>query len=97
MTLDAFRDHGRPRASLQEGVDGASDRLGAFATQGIDLDAVTEKLQADGAMLKEEVGEEDVAEAELGGGPPRAHVTHGVRLSRRVRSSDPRGAERSRS
>jgi transaldolase/transaldolase/glucose-6-phosphate isomerase len=50
VTLDAFRDHGTPRASLQEGVDGAAQRLEAFGGLGIDLDAVTEKLQADGVQ-----------------------------------------------
>ena len=47
-TLDAFRDHGRTRASLEEGVDAADAALLRLKDLGIDLNAIAEKLQADG-------------------------------------------------
>jgi transaldolase len=47
-TLDAFRDHGEPRASLEEGVRVAEQMLADVAALGIDLDGVTTKLQNDG-------------------------------------------------
>jgi transaldolase len=47
-TIEAFRDHGRPRASLTEDVGGAERRLAALAGLGIDLDRVTSELQREG-------------------------------------------------
>lgn len=47
-TLDAFRDHGVPRDSLLEDLDGALDRLSEAARLGIDLAAITDSLLADG-------------------------------------------------
>lgn len=49
-TLDAFRDHGRCRASLHEDV-GASAILSAAAAAGVSLEAVTDKLLEDGVKL----------------------------------------------
>ena len=49
-TLDAFRDHGRCRASLHESL-GASAALSAVAAAGVSLDAVTDKLLEDGVRL----------------------------------------------
>ncbi|MFQ5695406.1 MAG: bifunctional transaldolase/phosoglucose isomerase, partial [Terriglobia bacterium] len=49
VTLDAFRDHGRVRgATVAQGVDDARAALERLAKLGIDLNAITEKLQADG-------------------------------------------------
>jgi transaldolase len=50
-TLDAFRDHGRARASLTEDVAGARRALDELAAAGISLDAVTDELLADGVKL----------------------------------------------
>jgi len=50
-TMDAFRDHGRPRASLTEGVDDARAVMDAVAQHGLDLDGITEKLVQDGVEL----------------------------------------------
>ena len=50
-TLDAFRDHGRPRASLTEGVDEARRALAALSGAGIDMDSVTEQLLTEGVKL----------------------------------------------
>jgi transaldolase len=47
-TLEAFRDHGRPRASLLEDVGGADRTLAELAALGVDLDAVTDQLQIEG-------------------------------------------------
>ena len=47
-TIDAFRDHGRCRASLETDLDGAQDALKALGEQGISLPNVTDALLADG-------------------------------------------------
>lgn len=47
-TLDAYRDHGRPRKALAEGMERADEVMEGLAGVGIDLDAVTQKLQVDG-------------------------------------------------
>jgi transaldolase len=47
-TLNAFRDHGRVRSTLLEGLEEAHQVLAGLPELGIDLDAVTEKLQVDG-------------------------------------------------
>ena len=50
-TLDAFRDHGRPRASLTEDLDAACDTIAAVAATGISLDRVTDGLVTEGVAL----------------------------------------------
>ncbi|MGY3469654.1 transaldolase [Bradyrhizobium sp. LM6.11] len=47
-TLDAFRDHGTPRDSLEENVDDARRVLEELERSGVSLDAVTEELVKDG-------------------------------------------------
>jgi transaldolase len=47
-TIDAFRDHGRARASLDEDEDGAESTLRELAAAGISLDAVTDQLLEQG-------------------------------------------------
>jgi transaldolase/glucose-6-phosphate isomerase len=47
-TLSAFRDHGRPRASLEEEVTEAMDTLDALEKSGISLEKATDELLADG-------------------------------------------------
>ena len=47
-TLDAFRDHGKLRNSLEENIDGARAVLADLAKSGISLDAITTDLVADG-------------------------------------------------
>ena len=49
-TLDAFRDHGVPRASLEENVDGARATLDAVAKH-VSLEEITTKLTEDGVKL----------------------------------------------
>jgi len=50
-TLDAFRLHGRPRASLTEDLDGAHRTLDTLEEVGISLDEVTDQLLEDGIRL----------------------------------------------
>ena len=50
-TLDAFRDHGRPRASLAEDLDSARDTMAALAESGIVFKDVTDRLLAEGVDL----------------------------------------------
>ncbi len=50
-TLDAFRDHGRPRASLEEDVDAAQDAMDRLEAAGISMKDVTDKLLEDGVRL----------------------------------------------
>jgi transaldolase/glucose-6-phosphate isomerase len=47
-TMDAFRDHGKPRASLEEDVSEARDIVKRLAAAGIDLIEVGEELQKEG-------------------------------------------------
>ncbi len=50
-TLDAFRDHGKPRQSLTEDLDGARKAMSDLAGAGIVMKDVTDKLTADGVKL----------------------------------------------
>jgi transaldolase / glucose-6-phosphate isomerase len=50
-TFDAFRDHGRPRASLVEDVESAADTMATLAEVGISMKDVTDKLLVDGVQL----------------------------------------------
>ncbi len=50
-TFEAFRRHGRPRASLEEDVAGAQDTLAALDELGISLEEITDRLTADGVDL----------------------------------------------
>ena len=50
-TMDAFRDHGTPRDSLEDNVAEAERVLGDLARAGIALEAVTDKLVAEGVKL----------------------------------------------
>src|SRR6516165_2922441 len=50
-TLDAFRDHGKVRDTLEEDIDGARQALAELEKSGISLDAITEELITDGVKL----------------------------------------------
>src|ERR1700709_2267153 len=50
-TLDAFRDHGILRNSLEENVEDAARVLEELARSGISLDAITAELVVDGVKL----------------------------------------------
>ncbi len=50
-TLDAFRDHGKPRVSLTEDLPSAGKTMADLAAVGISMKEVTEKLTKDGVKL----------------------------------------------
>jgi transaldolase / glucose-6-phosphate isomerase len=50
-TIEAFRDHGRLRASLEENIDDARASLAALERVGISLTDVTDRLLEDGVTL----------------------------------------------
>lgn len=47
-TLDAYRDHGKPTSSLEEGTQEAYQVLDRLPEAGIDLDSVTQQLEEEG-------------------------------------------------
>jgi transaldolase/glucose-6-phosphate isomerase len=47
-TMGAFKDHGKARQTLEEGIDQAAESLRSLSELGVDLDSFTEKLQVDG-------------------------------------------------
>lgn len=47
-TYKAFRDHGKPAATLEQGLDQAPAELAALANYGIDLAQVTQQLEDEG-------------------------------------------------
>jgi transaldolase len=47
-TMDAYRDHGKPRVSIEDDVAGARDSVRRLAASGIDLEAVGDELQREG-------------------------------------------------
>jgi transaldolase / glucose-6-phosphate isomerase len=50
-TLEAFRDHGRVRDSLEENLEEATNVLAELESSGISLDAITAELVKDGVRL----------------------------------------------
>ncbi|MGH9809167.1 MAG: transaldolase, partial [Terriglobia bacterium] len=50
-TMDAFRDHGKVRASLEENIDEARQTMAALDRSGISIDTVTAKLVEEGVQL----------------------------------------------
>jgi transaldolase/glucose-6-phosphate isomerase len=53
-TLDAFRDHGKPRASIEEKALEAFDVLDKLKLVKIDLHKITDQLEADGVKMFQE-------------------------------------------
>jgi transaldolase len=47
-TLEAFLDHGRVRLTVESNIDAAREHLRRLAKVGINLDAITQRLQDDG-------------------------------------------------
>jgi transaldolase/glucose-6-phosphate isomerase len=52
-TADAFRDHGKPAATLTQGMDEANRALEQLAACGISLQSITDQLLADGLVAFE--------------------------------------------
>jgi transaldolase/glucose-6-phosphate isomerase len=51
VTLDAYRDHGKPRNSLVEALEDAEEAMKALEEAGISMHAATDKLLEDGIRL----------------------------------------------
>lgn len=51
VTVDAYRDHGKPRNSLVENVEGAEETMKDLEAAGISMRAATDKLLEDGIKL----------------------------------------------
>ncbi len=63
-TFDAFRDHGQPRETLTEDLDGAKQVMKSLAEVGISIDQATDKLTDDGVRLFEEAFDKLLAAVE---------------------------------
>ena len=63
-TLDAFRDHGHARATLEKDVDAARQTMAALARAGVSIKEVTDRLTADGVRLFEEAFDKLLAAVE---------------------------------
>ncbi len=50
-TMDAFRDHGKVRPSLEENIEQARQSMATLERSGISIDAVTAKLVEEGVQL----------------------------------------------
>ncbi len=50
ITLEAFRDVGKPQRTVDLDVEAAEEALARIAALGIDLDVITDTLQADGVV-----------------------------------------------
>ena len=51
VTLDAFRDHGEVRPTLEEDLDNARDAMAGLEELGISMRQVTDQLQVDAVDL----------------------------------------------
>jgi transaldolase / glucose-6-phosphate isomerase len=71
-TLDAFRDHGKPRQSLTEDLDGARKTMADLAAVGVVMKDVTDKLTADGVKLFADAFDELLAAVERNTKRPNA-------------------------
>jgi transaldolase/glucose-6-phosphate isomerase len=76
-TMDAFRDHGLQRASLEQGVAEAERVMATLARVGISIDEVTAKLVEDGVQLFA-----DAADQLLGAVASKRAILLGSRLNR---------------
>jgi transaldolase/glucose-6-phosphate isomerase len=92
-TLEAFRDHGRLRDSLEENVGDARRVLAELEQSGISLDAITADLVKDGVKLFADAADKlygAVAHkraAVLGGGIDRQQLALGGKLGKAVDAS----------
>ncbi len=50
-TLEAFRDHGRPRASLEEDLEAAADTIATLAEVGVSMEELAKQLLVEGVEL----------------------------------------------
>src|SRR5689334_6201896 len=89
-TLDAFRDHGKLRNSLEENIEDARHVLEELEKSGISLEAITEELVRDGVKLFADAADKlygAVAQkraASLGGGIDRQQLALGDGIRKAV-------------
>src|ERR1700716_451069 len=89
-TLDAFRDHGHPRDSLEENIEDAKHVLAELEKSGVSLDAITADLVKDGVKLFADAADKlygAVAHkraAVLGGGIDRQQLALGATIEKAV-------------
>jgi transaldolase / glucose-6-phosphate isomerase len=89
-TLDAFRDHGKPRDSLEENIEEARGVLEQLERSGISLDAITAELVKDGVKQFADAADKlygAVAHKRatvLGGGIDRQNFALGVTIEKAV-------------
>src|SRR6195256_2092344 len=92
-TLDAFRDHGKVRDSLEENIEDAKRILAELEKSGISLDAITAELVRDGVKQFADAADKlygAVAHkraASLGGGIDAAHFALGDGIKKAVEKS----------
>jgi transaldolase/glucose-6-phosphate isomerase len=92
-TLDAFRDHGTPRDSLEENIEDAKRVLAELDKSGISLDAITAELVKDGVKLFADAADKlygAVAHkraAVLGAGIDRQKLALGSRIGKAVETA----------
>ncbi|MBR1230588.1 bifunctional transaldolase/phosoglucose isomerase [Bradyrhizobium sp. AUGA SZCCT0182] len=92
-TLDAFRDHGTPRDSLEENIEDARRVLEELEKSGISLDAITTELVKDGVKQFADAADKlygAVAHkraASLGGGIDKQHLVLGDGIKKAVEKS----------
>jgi transaldolase / glucose-6-phosphate isomerase len=89
-TLDAFRDHGTPRDSLEENIEDAKHVLAELERSGISLDAITAALVKDGVKQFADAADKlygAVAHKRatvLGGGIDRQQLALGATIEKAV-------------
>jgi transaldolase/glucose-6-phosphate isomerase len=77
-TLEAFRDHGRLRASLDEDIDDARATLEALERAGIPLTQVTDQLLEDGVTLFRKAFDSLLAAVDAGRRSQAASIARGA-------------------
>ena len=83
-TLDAFRDHGSPAATLEAGVDEARATLAALQRVGISLDEVTDALVPKGVAIFSQAFDKLLNAVDS-----RCRLATGIKVSRPVYSLGP--------
>ncbi|HUI43271.1 MAG TPA: bifunctional transaldolase/phosoglucose isomerase [Terriglobia bacterium] len=71
-TFEAFRDHGRPRLSLEENLEEAADTMASLAKAGISMTEVTDKLVRDGVRLFSDAFDQLLSAIDKRSGGPEA-------------------------
>jgi len=80
-TFDAFRDHGKPRASLEENIEEARATMENLARAEISMKAVTDKLTEDGVKLFEDAFDKLMAAVDRQRGELAAPASNGFSYS----------------